>query len=72
MFNEICINEEMLPKYTYCKYIYVYFWLIESAFFNFLNQNLINLPTKNRVQDVVEIPPTFQIITCVEQLNLGK
>ena len=32
MFNEICINEEMLPKYTYFKlhdpaaykYIYIY------------------------------------------------
>ena len=23
MFNEICINEEMLPKYTYI-YIYIY------------------------------------------------
>ena len=23
MFNEICINEEMLPKYTYL-YIYIY------------------------------------------------
>ena len=23
MFNEICINEEMLPKYTYT-YIYIY------------------------------------------------
>ena len=23
MFNEICINEEMLPKYTY-KYMYIY------------------------------------------------
>ena len=22
MFNEICINEEMLPKYTYFKYIF--------------------------------------------------
>ena len=24
MFNEICINEEMLPKYTYI-YIYIFF-----------------------------------------------
>ena len=25
MFNEICINKEMLPKYTYFKhYIYIY------------------------------------------------
>ena len=25
MFNEICINEEMLPKYTYIyMYIYIY------------------------------------------------
>ena len=24
MFNEICINEEMLPKYTYILYIYSY------------------------------------------------
>ena len=24
MFNEICINEEMLPKYTYFKYICMY------------------------------------------------
>ena len=25
MFNEICINEEMLPKYAYI-YIYIYIW----------------------------------------------
>ena len=25
MFNEICINEEMLPKYTYI-YIYIYIY----------------------------------------------
>ena len=24
MFNEICINEEMLPKYTYILYIHAY------------------------------------------------
>ena len=28
MFNEICINEEMLPKYTYvCMYIYIYIYI---------------------------------------------
>ena len=36
MFNEICINEEMLPKYTYiymcvcvcvCAYFYVYIYI---------------------------------------------
>ena len=27
MFNEICINEEMLPKYTYI-YIYIYTYVI--------------------------------------------
>ena len=27
MFNEICINEEMLPKYTYLNiYIYIYIY----------------------------------------------
>ena len=26
MFNEICINEEMLPKYTYT-YIYIYIYI---------------------------------------------
>ena len=26
MFNEICINEEMLPKYTYI-YIYIYIYM---------------------------------------------
>ena len=26
MFNEICINEEMLPKYTYI-YIYIYIYI---------------------------------------------
>ena len=26
MFNEICINEEMLPKYTYI-YIYIYMYV---------------------------------------------
>ena len=29
MFNEICINEEMLPKYTYFKfYTYIYIYII--------------------------------------------
>ena len=29
MFNEICINEEMLPKYTYiCIYIYIYIYYV--------------------------------------------
>ena len=27
MFNEICINEEMLPKYTY---IYIYIYIVEQ------------------------------------------
>ena len=28
MFNEICINKEMLPKYTYiCVYIYIYIYI---------------------------------------------
>ena len=26
MFNEICINEEMLPKYTHI-YIYIYIYI---------------------------------------------
>ena len=45
MFNEICINEEMLPKYTYIYiyiYIYIYFitptisvqYLTASAYFH--------------------------------------
>ena len=25
MFNEICINEEMLPKYTYIYILYIYY-----------------------------------------------
>ena len=29
MFNEICINEEMLPKYTY---IYVYIYISQKKF----------------------------------------
>ena len=29
MFNEICINEEMLPKYIYI-YIYIYIYYIVS------------------------------------------
>ena len=29
MFNEICINEEMLPKYTYI-YIYIYIYIDKS------------------------------------------
>ena len=29
MFNEICINEEMLPKYTYI-YIYIYIYTFRS------------------------------------------
>ena len=31
MFNEICLNEEMLPKYTYV-YIYIYIYI----YINFL------------------------------------
>ena len=27
MFNEICINEEMLPKYTYFKLIHIYTYI---------------------------------------------
>ena len=34
MFNEICINEEMLPKYTYISiYIYIYVWGGIGVFF---------------------------------------
>ena len=32
MFNEFCINEEMLPKYTYI-YIYIY-WPVGRVFAN--------------------------------------
>ena len=28
MLNEICINEEMLPKYTYI-YIYIYIYIVQ-------------------------------------------
>ena len=28
MFNEICINEEMLPKYTYLGPIYIYIYML--------------------------------------------
>ena len=32
MFNEICINEEMLPKYTYIYiYIYIFIYLEENS-----------------------------------------
>ena len=31
MFNEICINEEMMPKYTYI-YIYVYMYILAFHF----------------------------------------
>ena len=30
MFNEICINEEMLPKYTYI-YIYIYIYIYHNG-----------------------------------------
>ena len=33
MFNEICINEEMLPKYTHTHthtYIYIYIYIIKE------------------------------------------
>ena len=30
MFNEICINEEMLPKYTYI-YIYIYIYTADQS-----------------------------------------
>ena len=36
MFNEICINEEMLPKYTYI-YIYIYIYIYSSLITLFLN-----------------------------------
>ena len=29
MFNEICINEEMLPIYIYNIYIYIYIYIVE-------------------------------------------
>ena len=32
MFNEICINEEMLPKYTHT-YIYIYIYIYILVFF---------------------------------------
>ena len=32
MFNEICINEEMLPKYTYYKDIYIYVCIIKKKY----------------------------------------
>ena len=33
MFNEICINEEMLPKYIYIIiYIYIYIYIILKNF----------------------------------------
>ena len=31
MFNEICINEEMLPKYTYI-YIYIYIYIYTHTY----------------------------------------
>ena len=31
MFNEICINEEMLPKYTYI-YIYIYIYMTKQNY----------------------------------------
>ena len=34
MFNEICINEEMLPKYIYMHiYIYIYIYIYEESKF---------------------------------------
>ena len=30
MFNEICINEEMLPKYAYFEYIYIYIYIFSK------------------------------------------
>ena len=33
MFNEICINEEMLPKYTYIHtYIYIYIYIYTKTY----------------------------------------
>ena len=36
MFNEICINEEMLPKYTYI-YIYIFRHVMETLIFHCMN-----------------------------------
>ena len=35
IFNEICINEEMLPKYTYIHiYIYIYTYIYIEVYFD--------------------------------------
>ena len=42
MFNEICINEEMLPKYTYINiyiyniYIYIYIYIYSKNYLNLI------------------------------------
>ena len=37
MFNQICINEEMLPKYIHTHiYIYIYIQILQATIFNWL------------------------------------
>ena len=38
MFNEICINEEMLPKYTY---IYIYIYICFPQFYDYIGNKIL-------------------------------
>ena len=42
MFNEICINEEMLPKYTYI-HIYIYIYIYINYLISTLNSVVNNI-----------------------------
>ena len=55
MFNEICINEEMLPKYTYL-YLYTYFVLFhtEYSILESINNNDNNTAILRLLQDQVK------------------
>ena len=42
LFNEICINEEMLPKYTHTHtyiYIYIYIYIYSASYYEIFNKH---------------------------------
>ena len=62
MFNEICINEEMLPKYTYI-YIYILFLYlyynydgVKKLMIRFVNKkNIIQIEKFNKKENTKNI-----------------
>ena len=60
MFNEICINEEMLPKYTYFKYFVIYVFFVP----------VISTSIHHYVNNSGDIKVLMKVIT-IETFNVG-